>query len=77
MVPAGRRPREKKSERNLDECPVCKAGKRSPCQDYEPIPDSRGKVRVVYRMVTHRTEAARRGGAPDETPKAPSARRFT
>lgn len=56
MVPAGRRPREKKSERNDDECPVCKAGKRSPCQDYVEL--GNGKARVVIRMVTHRTEAS-------------------
>ena len=57
MVPAGRRIREKKTERNDDECPVCKAGKRSPCQDYVPA-EKKGNVKVVIRAVTHRTEAA-------------------
>lgn len=66
MIPAGRRV-YRKTERNADECPVCRAGKRSPCQDYEAIPGGRGKVRVVIRAETHRTEAARRGVAPGET----------
>ncbi|MCC3299290.1 hypothetical protein [Arthrobacter caoxuetaonis] len=54
MVLAGRRPQQPEPERNKDECPKCKSGRRSPCVDYIWVKSKR-KFQVKKRMVTHRT----------------------